>query len=87
MSKKQKIIDELSFEKSKFTANMTDKEKKEADIYFEEVIEEILPVLENLEKITGNKKLLDNFSETFKSEIKEQRWLEKLSKTFFEMKT
>ena len=87
MSKKQKIIDELSFEKSKFTANMTDKEKKEADIYFEEVIEEILPVLENLEKITGNKKLLDNFSETFKSEIKEQQWLEKLSKTFFEMKT
>ena len=83
MSKKQKILDELSVEKNKITERMSAKEKKEADIYFEEVVKELTPFLENLDKIIKDEKLLNALSSAFKKEIKDQKWHEKLSETFY----
>ncbi len=85
MSKKQKILDALVEQKNKLTENLSVKEKKEADTYFEETVKEILPVLDSLEKILSDKKLFSSATEAFKSEIKEQEWLEKLSETFYNM--
>lgn len=85
MIKKQKILDIISREKNKLIENLSDEEKKEADTYFEETVNEILPVLENLDKLLSDKKRLNIAAEAFKSEIKEQEWLEKLSKTFYDM--
>jgi len=85
MSKKQKILDALVEQKNKLTENLSVKEKKEADTYFEETVKEILPVLDNLEKILSDKKLFSGATEAFKSEIKEKEWLEKLSETFYNM--
>ena len=82
---KQKILDRLVHQKNKMIANLNDEEKKEANIYFDETIEEMLPILENLEKILTNKHILNSTAEAFKKEIKEQEWLEKLSKTFYDM--
>jgi len=83
MIKKQKILDKLVEQKNKLTENLSDKEKKEANTYFEETVNEILPVLENLDKLLSDKRLLKSTAEAFKSEIKEQEWLEKLSETFY----
>lgn len=85
MSKKQKIIDNLVEQKHKLTKNLSDEEKKEADIYFEETIKEISPILEKLENLLSDKTLLNNAAKSFKTEIEEQEWLEKLSKTFYDM--
>ena len=85
MIQKQKILDIISREKNKLIENLSDEEKKEADTYFEETVNEILPVLENLDKLLSDKKRLNSAAEAFKSEIKEQEWLEKLSKTFYDM--
>ncbi len=85
MTIKQNIIDRLVDQKNRMTKELKGPEKKEADMYFEEAVKELGPVLESLERIVTNKEVLDTVSESFKAEIKEQEWLEKLSKTFYHL--
>ncbi len=79
MSIKSKILDELVTEKNKITSKMPGEEKKSADIYFEQVVQELNPVLEALDTLSSDKGVQDGISKAFKQEIKEQKWLEKLS--------
>ena len=80
---KKSIVDKLVFEKNAITSNHNSDEKKEIDIYFEELIKELRPAINVLEKISTNESLLENVKNTFKEEIKEEKWLERLSKTFY----
>ena len=83
MSNKQKILDSIVVEKNKLVSKMSPQEKKDADMYFEEVIQELMPTLNALEVLSKNEKVKDKISNSFKEEVKEQKWLEKLSEVFY----
>lgn len=81
---KNNIIDKMVFEKRKLTNDLAPDEKKEIDIYFEELLKELSPALDIFDKISTDERALKSITEAFKQEIKEQQWLEKLSKTFYD---
>ena len=81
---KNKVIDQIVFEKRSLTADLSEDEKKEIDIYFEQLLNELSPALNVFDKISSDQEVLSGITEAFKQEIKEQQWLEKLSKTFYD---
>lgn len=81
---KEKIIDEIVNQKKILTKNLSEDEKKEIDIYLEELLKEIEPAMSIFNKFSTNEEFKKNITECFKSEIEEQKWLEKLSKTFYD---
>ena len=81
---KNKVIDQIVFEKRSLTADLSEDEKKEIDIYFEQLLNELSPSLNIFDKISSDQEVLSGITEAFKQEIKEQQWLEKLSKTFYD---
>ena len=81
---KNDVIDKIVLEKRNLTSNLSQDEKKEIDIYFEELLKELSPTLDIFDKISSDETVLQNITEAFKQEIKEQQWLEKLSKTFYD---
>lgn len=81
---KNKVIDQIVFEKRNLTADLNEDEKKEIDIYFEQLLNELSPALNIFDKISSDQEVLSGITEAFKQEIKEQKWLEKLSKTFYD---
>ena len=81
---KNKVIDQIVFEKRSLTADLSEDEKKEIDIYFEQLLNELSPALNIFDKISSDQEVLSGITEAFKQEIKEQQWLEKLSKTFYD---
>jgi hypothetical protein len=81
---KNKVIDQIVFEKRNLTADLSEDEKKEIDIYFEQLLNELSPALNIFDKISSDQEVLNGITEAFKQEIKEQQWLEKLSKTFYD---
>jgi hypothetical protein len=80
---KNKVIDQIVFEKRSLTADLSEDEKKEIDIYFEQLLNELSPSLNIFDKISSDQEVLSGITEAFKQEIKEQQWLEKLSTTFY----
>lgn len=76
-----KIIDELCKQKDMLCKGMSDEEIKEIDIYLEEVVKELEPLLKDVEDILENPKRRKKVGNLFKREIRNQRWQEKLSKT------
>lgn len=80
---KNKVIDQIVFEKRSLTADLSEDEKKEIDIYFEQLLNELSPALNIFDKISSDQEVLSGITEAFKQEIKEQQWLEKLSTTFY----
>jgi hypothetical protein len=84
MSKKQSIIDEIAIIKDSFLKDLSSEEKKEMEIYFESMILEFSPMLEIFEKMSIDKNITINITKSVKEEIEEQKWLEKLSKTFYD---
>ena len=84
MKSKDDVIDEIVFQKNKLTENLGQDEKKEIDIYLDQLLKELEPALNIFKKLSSNKEAKKNISDAFKSEIEEQKWLEKLSKTFYD---
>ena len=78
MKHKQKITDSVFKYYESLCEGLTDEEKKELDIYFEEAILEMTPLLESIENILGNKKNRKKFTKAFKQEIMDKKWHEKL---------
>lgn len=81
---KEKIIDEIVNQKNILTKNLSEDEKKEIDIYLEELLQELSPAMKIFKNLKTNEEFRKNVTESFKSEIEEQKWLEKLSKTFYD---
>jgi uncharacterized protein (DUF2384 family) len=81
---KNEIIDKIVFEKRNLTNDLSQEEKKEIDIYFEELLKELSPALDIFDMMSTDETVLENITDAFKQEIKEQQWLEKLSKTFYD---
>jgi len=84
MTTKSDIIDRLVSQKNGLSEGLSPDEKKEIDIYFEELLTELAPTLEFFNKLSSNETMMKNITDAFKQEIKEQKWLEKLSKTFYD---
>jgi len=82
---KNNLVDLLVFEKNSLIQSLNDDEKKEIDIYFEDLIKELQPAIQVLDKLSTKEDFLENVKEAFKEEIKEEKWLEKLSKTFYDL--
>ena len=85
MSKRQDILDDLVAEASSLTNDLSDSQKKEVDIYFEQLVKEIGPALDAIDKISKDPEVMSSVKNAFTKEIKEQKWLEKLSKTFWDL--
>jgi len=79
-----KIIDEIVFQKNILAENLSEDEKKEINIYLEELFKELSPVMEVFNHLENSEEFKKSVASSFKSEIKEQKWLEKLSKTFYD---
>ena len=84
MSKKQNVIDEIAIIKDSFLKDLSGEEKKEIEIYFENMILEFSPMLEIFEKMSIDKNVTINITKSVKEEIEEQKWLEKLSKPLYD---
>ena len=84
MKSKDDVIDEIVFQKNKLLENLNPDERKEIDIYLDQLLKELAPALNIFDKMSSNKEVRKNISNAFKSEIEEQKWLEKLSKTFYD---
>jgi hypothetical protein len=84
MTTKNDIIDRLVLQKNSLIENLSQDEIKDVDIYFEELLTELSPSLDFFNKLSSDEKLMKNITDAFKQEIKEQKWLEKLSKTFYD---
>lgn len=76
---KQDVIDEMILNKNTFVENISEDEKKEIDMYFDELIQEFGPMLDIFDKIFTDKKVLKNITTSIKNEIREEKWLEKMS--------
>ena len=81
---KNSFVDEIVIQKNIIVKNLTEDEKKEVDIYLDEILKEISDGIKLLEKLRLNDEKRKNIADAFKSEIEEQKWLEKLSKTFYD---
>jgi len=81
---KNSFVDEIVIQKNIIVKNLTEDEKKEVDIYLDEILKEISDGIKLLEKLRLNDEKRKNIAGAFKSEIEEQKWLEKLSKTFYD---
>ena len=81
---KEKIIDEIVNQKNILTKNLSEDEKKEIDIYLEELLQDLSPAMKIFKNLKTNEEFRKSVTESFKSEIEEQKWLEKLSKTFYD---
>lgn len=84
MKSKDDVIDEIVFQKNKLLENLNPDERKEIDIYLDQLLKELAPALNIFDKMSSNREVRKNISNAFKSEIEEQKWLEKLSKTFYD---
>ena len=80
---KEKIIDEIVNQKNILTKNLSEDEKKEIDIYLEELLQDLSPAMKIFKNLKTNEEFRKSVTESFKSEIEEQKWLERLSKTFY----
>jgi hypothetical protein len=81
---KDKLIDDIVNQKNILTKNLTENEKKEVDIYLEEILKELTPAIKILDHLYFDEMKRKNITNAFKTQIEEQRWLEKLSKTFYD---
>jgi|GEM_PF-5489068 len=81
---KNSFVDEIVIQKNIIVKNLTEDEKKEVDIYLDEILKEMSDGIKFLEKLRLNDEKRKNIADAFKSEIEEQKWLEKLSKTFYD---
>jgi L-arabinose isomerase len=81
---KNSFVDEIVVQKNIIVENLTEDEKKEVDIYLDEILKEMSDSIKFLEKLRLNDEKRKNIAGAFKSEIEEQKWLEKLSKTFYD---
>jgi len=78
----QKIIDELARQKDAFCEGMSEKEIEEINIYLDEVVKELEPLLKSVESISSDPARRKRAGQLFKEQIKELGWQEKLSKIF-----
>lgn len=84
MKSKSTVIDEIVLQKNKLIENLNLDERKEIDIYLDQLLKELEPALNIFDKMSSNEEARKNIADAFKSEIEEQKWLEKLSKTFYD---
>ena len=84
MPGKDKLIDEIVLQKNSLVEGLTEDEKKEVDIYLEALLKEMSSAFYVADKLHNDKEKRKNIANVFKSEIEEQKWLEKLSKTFYD---
>jgi len=86
LKNKSQMIDEIVFVKNEMSKNLKEEELKEIDSYFDDLIVEFDPILEMFDKISSNQNFLENIKLAIKDHAKEEKWLEKLSKTFYDQK-
>ena len=78
----QAIIDEIAKQKDIFCEGMSDEEIEEINIYLNEVVKELEPLLKSVEKISSDPARRKRAGQLFKEQIGELGWQEKLSKIF-----
>ena len=83
MSAKKQFLDEIGEDIVELVDGLSSEQKKEVDIYFSQLMKEISPALDALDTISKDSKVMTEVKNALKEEIKEQEWLEKLSKTFY----
>ena len=87
MKNTQTVVDEIVGAKNELLEGieeLTKDEKKDLDIYFDDLLKEFKPMLSIFDKLSSDEKTLKNLTGAIKEHAKEEKWLEKLSKTFYD---
>ena len=66
---KNSFVDEIVVQKNIIVENLTEDEKKEVDIYLDEILKEMSDSIKFLEKLRLNDEKRKNIAGAFKSEI------------------
>jgi len=85
LKKSRDVVDEIVFAKNQLTEGLSSDEKKEVDMYFEEIIKEFEPMIEIFDKILSEEKILQNITNIIKEHASEEKWSEKMSDMFKEL--
>ena len=77
------VFDKINQFKEQMQQNLSEEDAQVADLYFDQISEQIKPTIDRMNEILQDEGSRKNLMDSVKQAMKDEQWLEKLSQTSY----